>query len=166
MFAIKFVWRRNLCDKTLAVIPKKFWLILLNVTQTRALVVFLAWVFLCLLINWHIFASFHSSFVLLSKFVVTNKFNYKNNLIIFCSIRTLSEGAVMKQIVKSFYLHILFLPLFMCLWHLEYCLSLDQRTAWNNRDKVLCFITIKYPITNCFSPVVVDIINFRFLCCK
>lgn len=77
-FAIKFVWRRNLCDKTLAVIPKKFFLFgsYCWMWRRRAATSWL-WVFL---LSFHKMAhSLHFVLppVLLFKFVVTNKFNYK-----------------------------------------------------------------------------------------
>lgn len=116
--AIKFVWRQNLCDKTLAVILlKKFgscsW------AQRERRFTFLP----RLLLSFDIYfrgeffpSSLH--FILpsfpLVKFIVTNKFNYKFlSFPIYSRAKSVNEADCKKLLCARF-----LFSLFMCLWHL------------------------------------------------
>lgn len=69
------------------------------------------------------------------------------NLIInsFSVLYPSNERSLMKQIVKAFMCEIIS-PLSL-IYVFMASPNLFGSAAWNNTDKVLCFITIKYPIT-------------------
>lgn len=134
--AIKFVWRRNLYDKTLAVIllEKKlyFWLILLNVMEKRLPSSH------CLLINlprrnFHIFRFISFSYYSNLSSQINLIINFYHFAIIRARKRRRGNEADCKVLLFAHF-STLFPLSFMC-WHRPNCFG----SAWNNRDKSLMF---------------------------
>lgn len=110
---IKFVWRQNLCDKTLAVIFGSYCRILKRRSGSS---------------SFFIVFFFISSFFPF-KFVVTNKFNFRN-FIIFRTLcvdflRNIWERTLMKQIVRSFYVR----DLCLCVYSISNCADQQPETT-------------------------------------
>lgn len=131
----------------------------------------LAWDFHCLSLNWQ--GNFHIfSFISFPSFCYSN-FSSQINLIIKIilsfivllhalqwSERRGNETDCKKAFICTF---LFFLPLFMCLWHLEFVWisELPETT----QIKFYVSLQLNIQLQTVIS-LVVEIINFRFLCCK